>query len=232
MANRYVLPLETLRMTDVASVGGKNASLGELISQLAASGVRVPGGFATTAEAFDDFLKHNQLDARIDAALAKVNVEDVGALAKAGAEIRALVEKASLQPELEKQIREEYARVSAGTEASFAVRSSATAEDLPDASFAGQQETYLNIRGVDNVLDAVRRVYASLYNDRAIAYRVHKGFSHADVSISAGVQRMVRSDTGAAGARFTRDTGAGFRAAAFLTQGYGPAAAGVAAAGN
>ncbi len=221
MANRYVLPLESLRMTDVASVGGKNASLGELISQLAASGVRVPGGFATTARAFDDFLKHNQLDARIDEMLAKVDVEDVGALARAGGGIRALIEKASLQPELEKQIREEYARVSAGSDASFAVRSSATAEDLPDASFAGQQETYLNIRGVDNVLDAVRRVCASLYNDRAIAYRVHKGFSHADISISAGVQRMVRSDTGAAGVLFTMDTESGFRDVVFITASYG-----------
>jgi pyruvate,water dikinase len=222
MANRYVLPLESLRMTDVASVGGKNASLGELISQLAASGVRVPGGFATTAQAFDDFLKHNKLDARIDATLAKVDVDDMSALAKAGAEIRALVEKAPLPPELEKQIREEYARVAKGDDkASFAVRSSATAEDLPDASFAGQQETYLNIRGDDNILDAVRRVYASLYNDRAIAYRVHKGFSHADVSISAGVQRMVRSDTGSAGVLFTMDTESGFRDVVFITASYG-----------
>src|ERR1700704_2625759 len=210
MANRYVLPLESLRMADVPRVGGKNASLGELISQLAASGVRVPGGFATTAQAFDDFLAHNKLAERINQALAKIDVEDVGALAQAGAEIRRVVEAGTLPAELEKQIREEYARVSQGADdqasrsgsASFAVRSSATAEDLPDASFAGQQETYLNIRGVENVLDAVKRVYASLYNDRAIAYRVHKGFSHSDVSISAGVQRMVRSDTGAAGGGF------------------------------
>jgi len=222
MANRYVLPLESLRMTDVASVGGKNASLGELISQLAASGVRVPGGFATTAQAFDDFLKHNKLDARIDATLAKVDVDDMGVLAKAGAEIRGLVEKAGLPPELEAQIRAEYARVASGDDtASFAVRSSATAEDLPDASFAGQQETYLNIRGIDHILDAVRRVYASLYNDRAIAYRVHKGFSHADVSISAGVQRMVRSDTGSAGVLFTMDTESGFRDVVFITSSYG-----------
>ena len=222
MANRYVLPLESLRMTDVASVGGKNASLGELISQLAASGVRVPGGFATTAQAYDDFLEHNKLDARIDESLAKADVDDVTALAKAGAAIRALVEGATLQPELEKRIREEYARVAkdSGT-ASFAVRSSATAEDLPDASFAGQQETYLNIRGVDNILDAVKRVFASLYNDRAIAYRVHKGFTHSEVSISAGVQRMVRSDTGAAGVMFTMDTESGFREVVFITASYG-----------
>ncbi len=222
MATRYVLPLESLRMTDVATVGGKNASLGELISQLAASGVRVPGGFATTAQAFDDFLAHNQLTQRISEALGKIDVDDVEALAKAGKEIRGWVEKAALPPELEKQVRAEYARVSAGSDdASFAVRSSATAEDLPDASFAGQQETYLNIRGIEHVLEAVRRVYASLYNDRAIAYRVHKGFTHADVSISAGVQRMVRSDTGAAGVMFTMDTESGFREVVFITSSYG-----------
>jgi len=222
MAMRYVLPLESLRMTDVATVGGKNASLGELISQLSASGVRVPGGFATTAQAFDDFLAHNKLTERIREALAKVNVDDVEALAKAGTEIRGWVEKAALPPQLEKQVREEYARVSKGSEsASFAVRSSATAEDLPDASFAGQQETYLNIRGVDHVLEAIRRVFASLYNDRAIAYRVHKGFTHAEVSISAGVQRMVRSDTGAAGVMFTMDTESGFREVVFITSSYG-----------
>jgi pyruvate,water dikinase len=223
MATRYVQPLESLRMTDVATVGGKNASLGELISQLAASQVRVPGGFATTGRAFDDFLAHNKLVERIDAALTKIDVDDVRALAAAGAEIRGWVEKAALPPELERQVREDYARISAGAgdDASFAVRSSATAEDLPDASFAGQQETYLNIRGVENVLDAIRRVYASLYNDRAIAYRVHKGFSHAEVSISAGVQRMVRSDTGAAGVMFTMDTESGFRDVVFITSSYG-----------
>jgi pyruvate,water dikinase len=209
-------------MTDVATVGGKNASLGELISQLAASGVRVPGGFATTAQAFDDFLAHNKLTERIRDALAKVDVDDVTALARAGKEIRDWVEKAPLPPELEKQVRDEYARVSKGQEnASFAVRSSATAEDLPDASFAGQQETYLNIRGVEHVLEAIRRVFASLYNDRAIAYRVHKGFTHSEVSISAGVQRMVRSDTGAAGVMFTMDTESGFRDVVFITSSYG-----------
>jgi pyruvate,water dikinase len=222
MANPHVLPLESLRMADVARVGGKNASLGELISQLAAANVRVPGGFATTAAAFNEFLAHNQLAAGIDAILAKVDVDDVGALAKAGAEIRRKVEAGKLPPEVEKQIRDEYARVSKGApDASFAVRSSATAEDLPDASFAGQQETYLNIRGIDNVLDAVKRVYASLYNDRAISYRVHKGFAHAEVAISAGVQRMVRSDLGAAGVMFTLDTESGFREVVFITSGYG-----------
>src|SRR4051812_23950305 len=222
MATRYVLPLESLRMTDVARVGGKNASLGELISQLDASGVRVPGGFATTAEAFDQFLAHSKLTERIAKALGSVNVEDVAALAKAGREIRAWIEAAPLPTALEQEIRAEYERVSRGSlDASFAVRSSATAEDLPDASFAGQQETYLNIRGIDNVLDAVRRVFASLYNDRAIAYRVHKGFAHGEVSISAGVQRMVRSDTGAAGVMFTMDTESGFREVVFITSSYG-----------
>ena len=221
MNTRYVLPLESLRMTDVATVGGKNASLGELISQLAASQVRVPGGFATTAQAFDEFLAHNGLKERIDAVLRGLDVDDVGKLAAAGQQIRGWVESAKLQPELEKQIRESYERVSKGSEASFAVRSSATAEDLPDASFAGQQETFLNIRGIDHVLEAVRRVFASLYNDRAIAYRVHKGFGHGEVSISAGVQRMVRSDLGAAGVMFTMDTESGFREVVFITSSYG-----------
>ena len=222
MPNRLVLPLESVRMSDVAKVGGKNASLGELISQLAASGVRVPGGFATSADAFDQFLVHNKLVDSIDAALKSLDVNDVHALAKAGAAIRAKVEAGAMPPDLEKQIRDEYARVSQGSpEASFAVRSSATAEDLPDASFAGQQETFLNIRGIENVLDAVKRVFASLYNDRAIAYRVHKGFTHSEVSISAGVQRMVRSDLGAAGVMFTMDTESGFREVVFITASYG-----------
>jgi pyruvate, water dikinase len=217
----YILPLEELRMTDVARVGGKNASLGELISQLAASGVRVPGGFATTAQAFDDFIAHGKLGERIRERLAKLDTEDVSALAEAGAEIRGWVEAAPLQPELERQVREAYGKLGGDDKASFAVRSSATAEDLPDASFAGQQETFLNIRGADNVIDAIRRVYASLYNDRAIAYRVHKGFAHGEVSISAGVQRMVRSDQGAAGVMFSMDTESGFREVVFITSSYG-----------
>src|SRR4051812_24791589 len=222
MADRYVLPLENLRMTDVGKVGGKNASLGELISQLASAGVRVPGGFATTAAAFDDFLAHNKLAERIEKRLVSLDVEDVNALAKAGKEIRGWLETAAFPPELEKQLRDEYARIAQGNDkASFAVRSSATAEDLPDASFAGQQETYLNIRGVEHILEAVKRVYASLYNDRAIAYRVHKGFTHAEVSISAGVQKMVRSDLGAAGVMFTMDTESGFRDVVFITSSYG-----------
>ena len=217
-----VLPLARLRMTDVASVGGKNASLGELISQLSQAGVRVPGGFATTAEAFREFLKHNGLTEKINAALVNLDVDDLGALSKTGAMVRGWLVQTPLQPELEKQIRTAYAELAQeGSEASFAVRSSATAEDLPDASFAGQQETFLNIRGVDNVLDAVRHVFASLYNDRAIAYRVHKNFVHADVALSAGVQRMVRSDTGAAGVMFTLDTESGFRGVVFITSSYG-----------
>jgi len=226
MSSPLVLPLEKLRVSDVASVGGKNSSLGELISQLAASGVRVPGGFATTAKAFDDFIAYNKLAGPISEELARVDVNDVEALAKAGACIRAWVADGKLQPELEAAIRAEYGRVTAvegpsEKHASWAVRSSATAEDLPDASFAGQQETYLNIRGIEHVLEAVKRVFASLYNDRAIAYRVHKGFAHGEVSISAGVQRMVRSDRGAAGVMFTMDTESGFRDVVFITSSYG-----------
>ena len=221
MAQAYVLPLESLRMADVPSVGGKNASLGELISQLSAAGVRVPGGFATTAQAYVDFLQASGLKARIDEALDKLDVDDVQALATTGAEIRRWVGEAPLPPELDRQIREAFGRLDAGDGASFAVRSSATAEDLPDASFAGQQETFLNIRGIDNVIEAVRHVFASLYNDRAISYRVHKGFAHADVALSAGVQRMVRSDRGAAGVLFTMDTESGFRDVVFVTASYG-----------
>ena len=226
MPSRYVVALESLRMTDVASVGGKNASLGELISQLAATGVRVPGGFATTAQAFDDFIAHNKLEEPIREALARVDIDDVDALAKTGTRVRAWVADGTMPPAVEEQIRAEYKRVAAverasGQPASFAVRSSATAEDLPDASFAGQQETYLNISGIDNVLEGVKRVFASLYNDRAISYRVHKGFAHGEVSISAGVQRMVRSDVGAAGVMFTMDTESGFREVVFITASYG-----------
>ncbi len=218
----FVLPLSQLRMHDVDTVGGKNSSLGELISQLSQAGVRVPGGFATTAEAFREFLNHNGLTQKINAALTTLNVDDLDALAKTGAMVRDLVVKAPFQPSLEKQIREAYAELTQGNaDASFAVRSSATAEDLPDASFAGQQETYLNIKGIDNVLEAIRHVFASLYNDRAISYRVHKGFTHADVALSAGVQRMVRSDTGAAGVMFTLDTESGFRDVVFITSSYG-----------
>jgi pyruvate, water dikinase len=217
-----VLPLSKLRMDDVATVGGKNSSLGELISQLSEAGVRVPGGFATTAEAFRDFLTHNNLTEKINAALINLNVDDIPALTKTGAMVREWVVKAPLQPALDAEIRTAYAELTKdNAEASWAVRSSATAEDLPDASFAGQQETFLNIKGIDNVLDAIKHVFASLYNDRAISYRVHKDFAHAEVALSAGVQRMVRSDSGAAGVLFSLDTESGFRDVVFITSSYG-----------
>ncbi|KUE86929.1 phosphoenolpyruvate synthase [Cupriavidus necator] len=219
----YVLPFEQLRMADVEIVGGKNSSLGEMISQLAEAGVRVPGGFATTALAFRDFLAHNNLTERISQRLKTLNVDDVKALAEAGAEIREWVASAPFQPRLEQEIRESYARVAEreGAEASFAVRSSATAEDLPDASFAGQQESYLNVSGIDDVLDKIKHVFASLYNDRAISYRVHKGFAHDVVALSAGIQRMVRSDLAASGVMFTIDTESGFPDVVFITSSYG-----------
>jgi len=221
-ATALVVPFEKLRMSDVESVGGKNASLGEMISQLAQSGVRVPGGFATTAHAFRDFLKHEGLDARIQRRLADLNTDDVRALAAAGAEIRSWVEAQPFPADLEAAIRAEFERLTAGNpDASFAVRSSATAEDLPDASFAGQQETFLNVVGIEDVLHKMKEVFASLYNDRAISYRVHKGFAHADVALSAGVQRMVRSDLGAAGVMFTIDTESGFKDVVFITSSYG-----------
>ncbi len=223
----YVASFENLRMSDVESVGGKNASLGEMISQLAGAGVRVPGGFATTADAFRDFLDHSiggpSLGQRIATRLEGLDVDDVRSLAAAGAEIRQWIVDTPFQPRLEQEIRAFYERLVAGseTEVSFAVRSSATAEDLPDASFAGQQESFLNVVGIDNVLEAMKHVFASLYNDRAISYRVHKGFTHAEVALSAGVQRMVRSDTGAAGVMFTIDTESGFKDVVFVTSSYG-----------
>ncbi|TFW18782.1 phosphoenolpyruvate synthase [Massilia arenosa] len=224
----YVASFEDLRMTDVESVGGKNASLGEMISQLAHAGVRVPGGFATTAAAFRDFLSHAQsggkpLAQRIAERLEGLNVDDVRALAAAGAEIRQWIVETPFQPRLEQEIRAFYDKLVArsGTEMSFAVRSSATAEDLPDASFAGQQETFLNVVGIDHVLEAMKHVFASLYNDRAISYRVHKGFTHAEVALSAGVQQMVRSDLGASGVMFTIDTESGFKDVVFITSSYG-----------
>ncbi|MEO7495154.1 MAG: phosphoenolpyruvate synthase [Massilia sp.] len=224
----YVASFEDLRMTDVESVGGKNASLGEMISQLAEAGVRVPGGFATTAQAFRDFLSHGvnggaSLAERIATRLEGLDIDDVRSLAAAGAEIRQWIVETPFQPRLAEEIQQFYDRLVADstTEMSFAVRSSATAEDLPDASFAGQQETFLNVVGIDNVLEAMKHVFASLYNDRAISYRVHKGFTHAEVALSAGVQRMVRSDLGAAGVMFTIDTESGFKDVVFVTSSYG-----------
>ena len=218
-----VIPFEKLRMTDVEQVGGKNSSLGEMISQLADTGVRVPGGFATTAHAYRVFLAQSGLDAKINAALDALDVDDVNALVKTGAEIRQWVLDTPFPMDLTIAITEQYQRLVADSTAdmSFAVRSSATAEDLPDASFAGQQETFLNIVGLENIMHAIKEVFASLYNDRAISYRVHKGFLHADVALSAGIQRMVRSDKGAAGVMFTLDTESGFRDAVFVTSSYG-----------
>jgi pyruvate,water dikinase len=222
LATALVVPFDELRMTDVEAVGGKNASLGEMISQLAASGVRVPGGFATTAHAFREFLAYGDLTQRIAQRLDGLNTDDVKALAEAGAQIRRWIEEAPLPPPLEAAVRESFAKLSDGSpDASFAVRSSATAEDLPDASFAGQQETFLNVQGIDAVLARMREVFASLYNDRAISYRVHKGYAHADVALSVGVQRMVRSDLGSAGVMFTLDTESGFTDVVFVTSSWG-----------
>ena len=226
MTNRFeptdlVVPFEQLRMSDVEVVGGKNASLGEMISQLP-NGVRVPTGFATTAHAFREFLKHDGLTERISQRLATLDTEDVRALAAAGAEIRGWVEAQPFPADLEQAIRGAFATLAGNNlQASFAVRSSATAEDLPDASFAGQQETFLNVVGIEDVLHKMKEVFASLYNDRAISYRVHKGFAHDVVALSAGVQRMVRSDLGAAGVMFTIDTESGFSDVVFITSSYG-----------
>ncbi len=218
-----VIPFEKLRMTDVDQVGGKNSSLGEMISQLADTGVRVPGGFATTAHAYREFLAQSGLDKKINDTLDALDVDDVNALVKTGAEIRQWILDTPFPMDLTIAITEQYQRLVAESNAdmSFAVRSSATAEDLPDASFAGQQETFLNIVGLENIMHAIKEVFASLYNDRAISYRVHKGFVHADVALSAGIQRMVRSDKGAAGVMFTLDTESGFRDAVFVTSSYG-----------
>ncbi|MGA0101501.1 MAG: PEP/pyruvate-binding domain-containing protein, partial [Burkholderiaceae bacterium] len=223
LGERLVVPFQELRMHDVDAVGGKNASLGEMISQLASAGVRVPGGFATTAHAFRVFLRHANLGERIANRLEGLNTEDVRALADCGREIRRWIVETPLPPELEAEIRQHFDALvgSEGPGVSLAVRSSATAEDLPDASFAGQQETYLNVVGIDDVLEKIRHVFASLYNDRAISYRVHKGFTHVEVALSAGIQRMVRSDTGAAGVMFTLDTESGFDQVVFITSSYG-----------
>ena len=222
LAAALAIPFEDLRMTDVEVVGGKNASLGEMISQLAATGVRVPGGFATTALAFRQFLIHGGLTDKINARLLALDTDDVNALAVAGAEIRQWVGAAPFPPDFDAAVRASFAALTAEHPgASFAVRSSATAEDLPDASFAGQQETFLNVHGIDDVLHKMKEVFASLYNDRAISYRVHKGFAHAEVALSAGVQRMVRSDLGAAGVMFTIDTESGFEDVVFITSSYG-----------
>ncbi|MBC3303720.1 phosphoenolpyruvate synthase [Pseudomonas cedrina] len=218
----YVVSLDKLGVHDVEHVGGKNASLGEMISNLAGAGVSVPGGFATTAQAYRDFLELSGLNDQIHAALDALDVDDVNALAKTGAQIRQWIMEAEFPEKLNEEIRTAFATLSAGNpDMAVAVRSSATAEDLPDASFAGQQETFLNIRGVENVIRAAKEVFASLFNDRAISYRVHQGFDHKLVALSAGVQRMVRSETGTAGVMFTLDTESGFRDVVFITGAYG-----------
>ena len=221
--NAYVLPFESIRMVDIERVGGKNASLGEMIDHLSGAGIRVPGGFATTARAYRDFLGFEGLGTRIHTLLDSLDVEDVAELARVGALIRKMILDTPLPDELEAAITKHYAGLMSGAspEMSVAVRSSATAEDLPDASFAGQQESFLNVRGLDAVVIAVHHVFASLFNDRAISYRVHKGFSHSAVALSAGIQRMVRSDIGASGVMFTLDTESGFRDVVFITSSWG-----------
>ncbi|MEJ1964763.1 MAG: phosphoenolpyruvate synthase [Gammaproteobacteria bacterium] len=219
--NALVLGFERLRKGDVEIVGGKNSSLGEMISSLASAGVRVPGGFATTAHAYREFLKQNALDERIRGALANLDVEDVTKLSEIGAQIRQWILATPFPPALQTAVLDELKRMSGGKEIAVAVRSSATAEDLPEASFAGQQETFLNVRGEADVLKAMHEVFASLFNDRAIAYRVHHGFDHSAVALSAGVQHMVRSDLGASGVMFTLDTDSGFRDVVFITASYG-----------
>lgn len=219
--SEYVIWFDQLGMDDVDRVGGKNASLGEMISNLANAGVSVPGGFATTSQAFWDFLEHEGLKERINTALSALDVEDVNKLAEVGAQIRQWIVETPFPPKLEDDIRAAWDKLSSGSDISVAVRSSATAEDLPDASFAGQQETFLNIRGLENVMIATKEVFASLYNDRAISYRVHQGFEHSDVALSAGVQRMVRSDLASSGVLFTLDTESGFRDAVFITSSVG-----------
>lgn len=221
--NEQIIWFENLKMHDVDQVGGKNASLGEMISGLANAGVSVPGGFATTAHAFREFLRHNHLAERIDPLLKQLDVEDVTALAEAGKTVREWVIEAPFPEELENAVTTAYKKLTgnANQPPSVAVRSSATAEDLPDASFAGQQETFLNVQGLDDVMIAIKEVFASLYNDRAISYRVHQGFAHEEVALSAGIQRMVRSDIGSAGVMFTLDTESGFKDAVFITSSYG-----------
>src|SRR6185503_1283638 len=219
----YVAWLKDLRMADLPRVGGKNASLGEMIGGLSAAGVQVPGGFATTAKAFESFLSGGGLGRRIAERIKALDLEDLEALAQCGKEIREWIEQEPLPSNIEHDIRAYYQKLvkETSTDTSFAVRSSATAEDLPDSSFAGQQETFLNIRGADQVVAAIRRVFASLYNDRAISYRAHKGFAHGDIAISAAVQQMVRSDRGTSGVMFTLDTESGFRDAVFITSSWG-----------
>jgi pyruvate,water dikinase len=219
----YVIPLEKLCMEDVGRVGGKNASLGEMLQNLAPLGVSVPSGFATTSDAYREFLSHDGLQNKINAALDVLDVDDVNELMRVGQQIRDWIMTIPYPEAMEQAIDEAYAKLEAeyGSETSYAVRSSATAEDLPDASFAGQQETYLNVSGLDNIKTQIREVFASLFNDRAIAYRDHQGFEHSEVALSAGIQKMVRSDIACAGVAFSLDTESGFRDVVFVTGSYG-----------
>ena len=223
ISNEYIKPFNELNINSIGVVGGKNASLGEMISNLSSAGVAVPDGYATTAKAFWDFLDHNHLRDRIQTRLADLNIDNVHELTSAGQEIRQWLIDSPLQPELQQSIIDAYKLMSHENNASpsIAIRSSATAEDLPDASFAGQQETFLNVQGIDNVLIRLKEVFSSLYNDRAIAYRVHKNFMHEEVALSVGMQKMVRSDKGASGVMFTIDTESGFENAIFITASYG-----------
>ncbi|WP_275043792.1 PEP/pyruvate-binding domain-containing protein, partial [Serratia marcescens] len=219
---RNVLWYNQLGMHDVDRVGGKNASLGEMITNLSDLGVAVPNGFATTAQAFNDFLEQSGVNQRIYQLLDQTDVDDVAQLAKAGAQIRQWVIDTPFHAEFEREIHQAYQQLADGEpEASFAVRSSATAEDMPDASFAGQQETFLNVQGIDAVMVAIKHVFASLFNDRAISYRVHQGYDHRGVALSAGVQRMVRSDLASSGVMFTIDTESGFDQVVFITSAFG-----------
>ncbi|MBQ0756130.1 MAG: phosphoenolpyruvate synthase [Amphritea sp.] len=217
----YIVRLDQVGMDDIDRVGGKNASLGEMITELSGAGVKVPGGFATTAAAFRDFLSHNQLDKKINEKLAQLEPDDIKALTETGSSIRQWILETPFPASLDKAIEQAFAEMDGNDDMAVAIRSSATAEDLPDASFAGQQETFLNIRGLDNVKAAIHEVFASLYNDRAISYRVHHGFEHHEVALSAGVQRMVRSETGSSGVMFTLDTESGFQHVVFITSAYG-----------
>ncbi len=219
----YVVWLDKVGITDVESVGGKNASLGEMIGALSNQGVRVPGGFATTAYAFEMFLDHNNLKAKINELLKDLDPNNIQALTSIGSTIRNWVQEAHFPEALHNDIVNNYQQLEQelGSTTTFAVRSSATAEDLPEASFAGQQETYLNVHGIDDILGAIKKVFASLYNDRAISYRVHQGFEHSEVALSAGIQQMVRSDIGASGVMFTIDTESGFDETVFITSAYG-----------
>ena len=223
ICNITLLSSKILNLSCIDQVGGKNASLGEMIKHLTQAGVEVPGGFATTAYAYQQFISQKEINVKIHNLLEKLNVNDIGALTKVGEQIRLWISESPLLPEFEQAVREAYKELQgdAGSDFAVAVRSSATAEDLPDASFAGQQETFLNVRGIDNVLLAIKKVFASLFNDRAITYRVHHGFDHSKIALSAGIQRMVRSDKAASGVAFTIDTETGFQDVIFITSSYG-----------